>query len=141
MLGEATFEARLENLADIRRFVEDACRGTRLTDAACFDLKLAVDEACTNVIEHAYAGAGGTIAVSCAAEGDGLRITIRDRGRAFDPARLTAPDVTAPSEERTVGGLGWHLIRRSVDEVDYERDPSGENRLTLVKRSRPWTST
>jgi anti-sigma regulatory factor (Ser/Thr protein kinase) len=132
-----TVEARLDKLADIRRFIETACRTAGLDDSSCFDLKLAVDEACTNIVEHGYGGRGGSIDLSCAADGDGLRVTILDRGRAFDPADLPAADVTSPCEDRPIGGLGWHLIRSSVDEIDYGRDPSGGNRLTLVKRSRP----
>ena len=135
-----TVEARLENLAEIRRFVEDACRRAGAPDAACFDLKLAVDEACTNIIEHGYAGRGGQIALTCQADGDGLRVTIRDRGSAFEPSSAPAADVTSSVEDRPIGGLGWHLIRNAVDGIDYERDPSGENRLTLLKRSRRWRS-
>jgi anti-sigma regulatory factor (Ser/Thr protein kinase) len=48
---------------------------------------------------------------------------------------VSAPDLSAGWEDRAVGGLGWHLIRRSVDEVDYGPNPGGGNRLTLVKRS------
>jgi anti-sigma regulatory factor (Ser/Thr protein kinase) len=132
-----TVEARLDQLAGIRRFVEAACRSASLESSACFDLKLAVDEACTNIIEHGYDERGGSISISCSADGDALRVTILDRGRAFDPADLPAADVTSAGEDRPIGGLGWHLIRRSVDEIDYGRDPSGGNRLTLVKRSRP----
>jgi anti-sigma regulatory factor (Ser/Thr protein kinase) len=137
---DATFEARLERLADIRRFVEESCRRAGVPDSACFDLKLAVDEACTNIIEHGYEGRAGSISLSCRADGDALSVTIRDRGRAFDPAGVPAADITSPCEERPIGGLGWHLIRSSVDEINYGRDPSGGNRLTLVKRSRSWTS-
>jgi serine/threonine-protein kinase RsbW len=135
-----TVEARLENLARIRRFVEEACRRAGIDESACFDLKLAVDEACTNIVEHGYAGAAGSIALRADADAEGVRVTIRDRGAGFDPSRVRAADVTSPCEERPIGGLGWHLIRSSVDEVDYDRDPAGGNRLTLVKRSRPWRS-
>jgi anti-sigma regulatory factor (Ser/Thr protein kinase) len=69
-----------------------------------------------------------------------MRVVIRDRGAAFDPGSVPAADVTSGWEDRPVGGLGWHLIRQSVDEIDYEREPSGGNRLTLVKRCRPWRS-
>ena len=133
----ATFEARLEKLADIRRFVEESCRSAGAAESVCFDLKLAVDEACTNIVEHGYAGEPGSIALTVEASAGILRVTIRDRGTPFDPARLRAADVTSPPEERPIGGVGWHLIRSSMDEVDYERDPAGGNRLTLTKRSRP----
>ncbi len=136
MRTETSVEARVESLAAVRAFVEEACRRAGAAASACFDLKLAVDEACTNIIEHGYAGRpAGSIALACEADGDGLRVTIVDSGRPFSPSELAPADVTSGWEERRVGGLGWHLIRHSVDEIDYGPDPAGGNRLTLVKRS------
>ena len=133
---DATFEGRLENLTAIRRFVQTACEAAGMNASACFDLKLAVDEACTNIIEHGYSGRSGeTIALACEADGDGVRVTIVDHGRAFRPSELPPPDLSSGWEERRIGGLGWHLIRKSVDEIDYGPDPAGGNRLTLLKRS------
>ena len=136
MRAETSVDARVDNLGAIRAFIEEACGRAGAPPSACFDLKLAVDEACSNIIEHGYAGkAGGSISIACEATGDGVRVTIVDFGRAFDPAAVSAPDLSAGWEDRAVGGLGWHLIRRSVDEVDYGPNPGGGNRLTLVKRS------
>jgi anti-sigma regulatory factor (Ser/Thr protein kinase) len=130
-------EAKVESLASVRAFVENACRRAGADARSCFDLKLAVDEACTNIIEHGYAGRpGGTIAVACEPTEDGLRVTIVDFGRGFAPSAVPAADVVSDWKERPLGGLGWHLIRSSVDEVDYVPDPASGNRLTLVKRSR-----
>lgn len=136
MRTETSVAARLESLETVRAFVEEACRRAGADASACFDLKLAVDEACTNIIEHGYAGRPGeTIALACEIDGDGVRVTIVDRGRSFRPSELPPPDLSADWEERHIGGLGWHFIRKSVDEIDYGPDPSGGNRLTLVKRS------
>ena len=136
MRAETSVDARVENLAAIRAFIEQACARAGAPSSACFDLKLAVDEACTNIIEHGYAGGtGGAISIACDATPHEMRVTIVDSGRAFDPAAVSAPDLSAGWEDRVVGGLGWHLIRRSVDEVDYGPNPGGGNRLTLVKRS------
>jgi serine/threonine-protein kinase RsbW len=133
---ELSVDARLENLAEIRAFVAEACRKAGALDETCSTLTLAVDEACTNIIEHAYAGtAGGTIEIAVETRSEEIRITLRDRGRSFDPSALPPPDLAAGWKERPVGGLGWHLIRASVDDVDYEPGSEGGNRLTLVKRS------
>ena len=129
--------ARLESLAAIRAFVEEACRRAGAAPSDAFDLKLAVDEACTNVIEHGYRGRlDGTIALECEAGADAIRVTIVDRGRPFAPGEVAEPDLEADWQSRRIGGLGWHLIRKSVDEIHYAPDASGGNRLTLVKRSR-----
>jgi serine/threonine-protein kinase RsbW len=140
--AETSVAAKVESLAAVRAFVEEACRRAGTDSAFTFDLKLAVDEACTNIIEHGYAGRpGGSIRLACETGDDTVRITIVDHGRAFSPSELPAADVSSGWERRPVGGLGWHLIRQSVDEIDYVPDPAGGNRLTLVKRSRsPWAS-
>jgi serine/threonine-protein kinase RsbW len=94
-----------------------------------------VDEACNNIIEHGYAGRGdGTIQILCESDEESLRVTIVDHGRAFSPAKIAPADTTSGWRERPLGGLGWHLIRSSVDDVDYRPDPARGNRLTLVKR-------
>jgi serine/threonine-protein kinase RsbW len=134
--AETSVEARVENLSAIRAFVEEACRRAGVAASACFDLKLAVDEACANIIDHGYAGSpGGSIRILCETGEGAVRVTIVDRGRAFAPSELPAADVASDWTERPVGGLGWHFIRNSVDEIDYEPDPARGNRLTLVKRS------
>ncbi len=135
MPAELSVEARLENLARIRAFVAEACRQAGAPAETCSALTLAVDEACTNIIEHAYDGtAGGAIEIAVESLGEELRVTLRDRGRPFDPAAVPRPDLSADWKERPIGGLGWHLIRASVDDVDYGPDPGGGNRLILVKR-------
>ena len=127
--------ARAESLAAVREFVEQACRLAGADAGTCFDLKLAVDEACTNIVEHGYAGRPpGEMHVSFAAEDDRLTVVISDRGRSFDPEAIAAPDLEAACESRAPGGLGWHLIRSAVDDYRYETDAAGGNRLTLVKR-------
>jgi serine/threonine-protein kinase RsbW len=136
MRAETTVPARLENLARIRSFVEDTCRRAGLPASACFDLKLAVDEACTNIIAHGYANqVNGSIDLAVDGEAEEVRVTIVDHGRRFDPAAVPPPDLVSGWAERPLGGLGWHLIRQSVDEVDYGPNPGGGNRLALVKRS------
>jgi serine/threonine-protein kinase RsbW len=109
-------DARPVNLQGIRDFIEDACRRAGVERSAAFDLKLAVDEACSNVVEHGYAGmAPGPIRITFDADGDRVVVAIADRGRAFDPKDAAAPDLDSDWEVRRIGGLGWHLIRRSVE--------------------------
>ena len=129
--------ARAENLQAFRDFIEDACWRAGVERSAAFDLKLAVDEACNNIIEHGYAGnEPGPITVSFDARGEEIVVAITDRGRPFDPKAVRAPDLDARWEDRPVGGLGWYFIGRSVDRVGYEADSGSGNRLTLVKKVR-----
>jgi serine/threonine-protein kinase RsbW len=132
---ETTVVARAESLAAVRAFVERACAEAGADPRATSDLTLAVDEACANIIEHGYAGRDdGAIAIACEDENGMLRVTLTDRGRSFSAEDIPRADTTSGWQERPVGGLGWHLIRRSVDDVDYRPDPVRGNRLTLVKR-------
>jgi len=132
---ETTVAARVENLAEVRAFVERACAEAGADPRAASDLKLAVDEVCANIIEHGYPGRDdGAIGIACEDENGMLRVTVTDNGRSFSPEDIPKADTSSGWEERPVGGLGWHLIRRSVDDVDYRPDPVRGNRLTLVKR-------
>ena len=127
-------DATLENIPRFRAFVEDACaRGGASTDD-CFAIKLAVDEVCSNIIEHGYGpDLGGTISLIFEASQNEARVTVIDTGRTFSPEEAPVPDVEAPWQDRPIGGLGWHLIRKMVDDMQYQTD-GGENRLTLVKK-------
>ena len=136
MKREIDLEARPENLKAIRDFIAQACREAGVPAADANDLKLAVDEVCSNVVEHGYAGHSGhaPIGVRFDADEKTIEVTVTDRGRSFDPSRAPEPDIGAGWRDRRIGGLGWHLIRKLVDDVRYESgDPAG-NRLTLVKR-------
>ena len=127
--------ARPECLGDILAFVDDACSRFGVHGSLAFDVKLAVEEACSNVIQHAYAGtAPGPLAVSIADAPDRLVIVVNDRATAFDPSTAAIPDTTSPWDEREAGGLGLHLVRNVVDEMHYETSPDGLNSLTLIKR-------
>ncbi len=135
MRSETSIAARPENLAAARAFVERAAAAARAEPAAVAALKLAVDEVCNNIIEHGYAGRGdGEIELRCESDAESLRVTIVDHGRSFSPEKIAPADTTSGWRDRPVGGLGWHLIRSSVDVVDYRPDPARGNRLTLVKR-------
>jgi serine/threonine-protein kinase RsbW len=101
-------------------------------------VQLAVDEACSNIIEHAYGGEDrGVIECSHRIRDGDLTIVLRDYGQPFDPAAVPEPDVEAGLEERPEGGLGLFFIRKIMDEVIFEFDSVTGNVLTLVKRKKP----
>jgi len=137
---EIGLEARLESLKVIRDFIEESCREAGVGRSDAHDLKVAVDEACSNVVEHGYKhgyeGRPGPFPLGVVFEADEKKISVAvtDRGRPFDPARAPVPDLEAHWQDRPIGGLGWHLIRRLVDEVLYESAEESGNRLTLIKR-------
>lgn len=129
------FPGRFDSLASISEFVTRAAEAAGLDARAVYAVQTAVDEACSNIIEHAYGGEGrGTIECTCRINDDGLTVILRDHGRPFDPTCVPEPDLHTSIEECTVGGLGLHFIRRLMDEVHFEYTPDSGNVLTMVKR-------
>jgi serine/threonine-protein kinase RsbW len=112
-----------------------------LTQEGRNHVQLAVDEACTNIIEHGYRGEDrGKIRITCTAEPGRLTIEIRDNAPRFDFV-AREPDPAAPDshlsdiEALPVGGLGLRLITSVMDHVSwYYRD--GSNTLLLIKMQR-----
>jgi anti-sigma regulatory factor (Ser/Thr protein kinase) len=132
---QITLSAELESLAAFREHVKAACRGLAgLSDAALYDVQLAVDEICTNIITHGYAGMDpGSIILNVEATADEFTVSITDFGHAFEPVEPPAPDPNAPIEERGLGGLGLFIVHSSVDDIRYESSPAG-NVTRLVKK-------
>ena len=129
---ELQIEAKPENLSVIADFIATAMRQLG-TEQDMFEVQTAVDEACTNIMLHAYSGKGGVISISCELQDKDFIITIRDNGRPFDPASVPPPDVEAALEERRVGGLGVHLMRKLMDDVSYTFDAEKGNKLVMRK--------
>ncbi|MDB4883111.1 MAG: ATP-binding protein [Gemmatimonadetes bacterium] len=137
--AEIVCEASREHLAQLLAFVDRACARAGLDQEVLFDVRLAVEEVVTNVIEHGYRGmATGPVTVRFRRDPRQVVVTVEDLARPFDPALVARPDRTAPLEQRPIGGLGWHLVRQVMDDVRHEQltthGTSHGNRVTLVKR-------
>jgi serine/threonine-protein kinase RsbW len=123
------------NLGALLGFVEQTCSEAGLQEDVRFAVRLAGEEACSNVISHAYEGLEpGPISVLLRCDDAQVCLVIEDRAPAFSPADAPAPDLEADWETRRVGGLGWHLIHQLMDEVRHQPGADGGNRLELVKR-------
>lgn len=134
---EATLQLRiaasLQNLEAISDFIADALQ--RLGFGEAYDVQLAVDEACTNIIQHAYDGVGDQpIDIRCSRVGDDLVVRIRDWGHPFDPHSVPAPDLDADAYDRRIGGLGIFIMRRMMDKVEYSFFAGRNNELKMTKR-------
>ncbi len=131
---EIKVEGGLENLPTIGDFITRVMTQMGAEEGDIFKVQLAVDEACTNIIQHAYSGKGGIIAISCELQDSDFVITLRDGGRPFDPNSVPPPDLQADLDERKVGGLGIYWMRKLMDDVSYNSDPEKGNELTMRKR-------
>lgn len=137
MEGTLQVQAVLENIPVVMAFIVEAARQAGFDDKAVAQIEISVDEACANVVDHAYEGmAPGEMEVSFHKDDRQLTITVRDWGRTFDLDSVPVPDVTAPLEERELGGLGLFFMRRMMDSLEYRSDPELGNELVMVKRLR-----
>jgi serine/threonine-protein kinase RsbW len=136
---ERTFQLHVpsstENLAMIRDFVGGIGERAGMSPGDCAKLKVAVDEACANVIEHAY-GSDDTreVTVKATLDSEQVQIEIVDTGRGFDPSTIEQVDLEQLASGRKTGGLGMRLIRSVMDEVQYQIGPAQKNELRMVKR-------
>jgi serine/threonine-protein kinase RsbW len=128
------FPGRFESLPKVGEFVRKAAISAGLNDKAVYAVQLAVDEACSNIIDHAYGGEGkGEMICSVITSKDGLTVILRDRGKPFNPQNISAPEINVPLERLKPRGVGIYLMRKMMDEVYYEYSPNGGNILTMVK--------
>lgn len=130
---QITRAAEVESLQVFRDFITECCARYDIPNDTVLELKLAVDEACTNVIEHGYKGMDpGSIILSFRIEPGRILVQITDFGHVFEPVEAPRPDVEAALADRELGGLGLFLIYQTMDNIDYESSMDG-NTLTFTK--------
>ncbi len=138
LLGELRLPARHENLRIISHFVHGIAHRLSLSEKSLFDIELAVEEAATNIINHAYPDPEhkGDILLYAEELGDLVQITLTDWGEPLDPADVKPFDINAPVETRIRGGMGLHFIHKLMDAVERRTAPyTGQpNTLKLIKR-------
>lgn len=129
-----TLAAELANLAAIGEFVTRLAAEAGLDNRQSYAVQMAVDEACSNIVEHAYIGqSGGEINISGQIVAAGLEITLLDQGRPFDPDNIPRLNPSAPLEERRRRGMGLFFIEQLMDRVEYQFNTPHGNRLILFK--------
>jgi anti-sigma regulatory factor (Ser/Thr protein kinase) len=135
-MSSLTISGYFKELAIIAEFVGQAAVQAGLDSKAVYAIQMATDEACTNIIEHAYGGEGkGQVQLRCEIQKDGLKVIIIDQGtNSFDPTQVPQLDIQAPLSERQRRGMGLFYIHKLVDQVQYELNTPQGNQLTLFKR-------
>jgi serine/threonine-protein kinase RsbW len=140
-----TVPGRYDQISTICDFVAQGAEKAGLDEDATFHVQLACDEACTNIIEHAYGGEGeGVIDVSWQVNRRTLTITLQDQGRPFNPDAVESPDIPQNPDkidQLKIGGLGLHFMRRLMDEVTFSFDTNRGNTLIMVKHIKPQETT
>jgi len=136
--GRETFHLEIpadeNNLSDVRDFIADICLRAGFSKRETNNTKLAMDEACTNIIKHAYGDRAGDIRIDVQAEPGSVEINIFDRGRPFEWSKVKDPDLQQYVEIGKKGGLGIYLMNRLMDDLDYSSSDAG-NRLFMAKKA------
>jgi anti-sigma regulatory factor (Ser/Thr protein kinase) len=129
-----SFPGKYESLARIGDFVRRVAKDASFEKFSVYSIEMAVDEACSNIIEHAYGGEDkGEIRCTCSVSEQALTITLADKGQSFDPFSVPPPNLSSNLDDREAHGLGLYFIRQWMDEVAFHSTGS-ENILTMVKR-------
>lgn len=126
-------------LGKVRRFVETYAREAEFGEDTVEKFKIAVDEACTNIIKHAYHGdASRKIDLAVIVDDERFTVSICDDGRAFESEEYTEPDIFHLAKSRRSGGFGVQIIRLLMDDVEYNtRGNVNEVKLVKMRNGRP----
>lgn len=123
-----------DNLSLVRDFTKAAAEESGFANDTVAKIVLAVDEACTNIIKHAYKySVEGEIVINASFENEKFTITLTDSGVHFDARKVPEPDLEKYAKERKVGGLGMFLMKKLMDEVTYHNLDGDSNQVIMVK--------
>lgn len=129
-----TFPANYKNLGLISQFIVDIAVEAGFTPSDVYAIQTAVDEACSNIIDHAYGEENiGDIKIKVTQTDNKLQIILIDQGEPFEPDEIPEPDISSPLELRKERGLGIFFMRKLMDHVFFEFSETKGNILTLVK--------
>ncbi|MBP3867992.1 MAG: ATP-binding protein [Solobacterium sp.] len=133
-MKQLTLPATIENIPTVVDFVNQQLELFDCPMNIQVKIELAVDEIFCNIASYAYAPGTGDVTVQVETETNpnAVIITFIDRGIPYDPLAKEDPDVTLSAQERKIGGLGIYLVKKSMDEVNYEY-VDGQNILHLKK--------
>ena len=134
MQRKITLSNDVQEVPRLNEFIDGVCEGLDFDMATTMKMNLAIEEAVVNVMNYAYpAETKGEVNIEAKADDECLTFIICDKGTPFDPTTNKEVDTTLSAEERSIGGLGIHLVRQIMDSLEYERI-DGMNVLTLRKK-------
>jgi len=128
----------LDGLSSAARSIEDFVAGSGVPSRACYIVGLSFEELATNIIKYGFEGDSSSreIDVEIAIERERVVLTLEDEGREFDPLSVPEPETAAALDDREIGGLGLHLVRRMAESLSYRRD-GARNILKVSVKSDP----
>ena len=134
-MDELTVTATVENIETVTEFVNGHLEALDCPVKAQMQIDIAIDELFGNIAHYAYHPEVGeaSVRVEVVQEPLSVVITFIDNGVPYDPLAAAEPDTTLSAEERSVGGLGIYMVKKSMDEITY-RYEGGKNILSIRKK-------
>jgi len=133
MTKSQIFPGRYDSLEKISEFIQENTKDAGFDGFTSYTIETAVDEACSNIIEHAYGQENiGNIEISVSINPSNLTIFIKDNGRPFNPKSIPKPNLSSNLYERKGDGLGLYMMKQWMDEVQFEF-VDNTNVLKMVK--------
>lgn len=130
---EKSFEAKTENLSQVLEFLEGELEKYDCDMKIITSLSIVIEELFVNVALYAYPGGSGQVTLKLDLIGKDLLMILVDKGIEFNPLSKKDPDITLKAEDREIGGLGIFMVKKTMDEMSYERKDN-MNILSMKKR-------
>lgn len=133
-MNKIVINSERKNIDRVIEPIATALESVEAPHKAIYQVRLSLEELCSNIVNYAYEDKKGKIKVSYYIDKNNksIRIVIRDNGKEFNPLTKEDPKLTGSVQERKIGGLGIYIVKKSVDEIKYQRE-NGENVLEIVK--------
>ena len=133
-MKEMTIPATVENIEKVTAIVDGQLEQIDCPPKAQMQIDIAIDELFGNIAQYAYNPDTGpaTVRVEVTQSPISVVITFIDHGIPYDPLKTAEPDITLSAEERTIGGLGIFMVKKTIDEITYEYK-NGQNILRIRK--------
>lgn len=134
-MKEITLQATIENISKVTDFVDAFLDEYKCPFKIKMQIDIAIDELFGNIANYAYGDQTGeaTVCVEWNEAKSSVTILFIDQGIPFNPLETEEPDITLSVEERKIGGLGIHMVKKNMDEIEYQY-AEGQNRLKISKK-------
>ena len=131
-MEKQSFKANLESIQKIQDFVQENLRGKKSDKAKLFKINVLIEEIVVNIVNYAFNNTTeGVIDIEIDTSDDKMFFKISDNGIPFDPLKAKEPDISAPLENRNIGGLGIFFVKQIAKDISYSYQ-NNRNCISLV---------
>jgi len=137
---KVTVKNRIEDLLRVNSLFESFATQHDISGRLRYHLLVSIEEILTNIIKYGFDEEGvHPIHITFRRVEEQIEMEFEDRGREFNPLEIGEPDLDIPLEERKLGGLGIHLVKKMVDEAKYRRE--GDRNILLLRKDKNSTAS